>query len=186
MNLTAVQARQNLAYRYNGGDAAYAYANKWWLTAPMPLQLQHDTSLARAFYACRSAVVVAIYDYYPSCYAASIAETFASCSSLKYIIGYPIELAGITDAQKVNNAFAGCVALMEVRLQNLKVSISFKDSPHLSLQSIQFMVEKTANTTPITITVHPTVYTKLTDESNEEWNSLLTLAASKNIQFATV
>ena len=36
-----------------------------------------------------------------------------------------------------------------------------------------------------TITVHPDVYAKLTDETNTEWHALLALAAEKNITFAT-
>lgn len=37
----------------------------------------------------------------------------------------------------------------------------------------------------ITITVHPSVYSKLTDESNTEWHKVLLDAAEKNITFAT-
>lgn len=43
-----------------------------------------------------------------------------------------------------------------------------------------------ANTSAITITVHPDVYAKLTDESNAEWYAVLTAAAAKNITFATI
>lgn len=60
------------------------------------------------------------------------------------------------------------------------------------------MVAKAANTTPITITVHPDVYAKLTGDTTNaaaaalsadelaQWQSLVSAAAAKNISFATV
>ena len=35
------------------------------------------------------------------------------------------------------------------------------------------------------VSVHPDVYSKLTDEANTEWYQILLDAAEKNIQFAT-
>lgn len=40
-------------------------------------------------------------------------------------------------------------------------------------------------TNEIAITVHPMVYAKLTDETNEEWYALIAAAEAKNIVFAT-
>lgn len=47
------------------------------------------------------------------------------------------------------------------------------------------MVTNAANTAAITITVHPDVYAKLTDEDNAEWHQILIDAEDKNIQFVT-
>lgn len=37
----------------------------------------------------------------------------------------------------------------------------------------------------ITVTVHPEVYAKLTDEANAEWHALVAQAAARNITFLT-
>ena len=43
-----------------------------------------------------------------------------------------------------------------------------------------------AGSAAMTITVHPDVYAKLTDESNTEWHNVLMDAMAKNISIATV
>lgn len=61
--------------------------------------------------------------------------------------------------------FQNCVSLVEIRgVLRGNYDISFSDSPLLSLASFQYMVDKACNTAPITVTVHPDVYAKLTDE----------------------
>lgn len=78
-----------------------------------------------------------------------------------------------------DSTFGLCYALEEVRIQRLEKSISFKDSPLLSLESISFMVTKASTSTKaITITLHPTAYARVTDE-------LFALAAEKNITIAS-
>lgn len=86
-----------------------------------------------------------------------------------------------------NVSFAGCPKLEFVQLiPNGRYDINLVDSPLISLTSFQFMVSKVTITSGVTITVHPDVYAKLTDESNEEWHQVLLDAAEKNINFATV
>lgn len=87
--------------------------------------------------------------------------------------------------RSAENCFAGCSSLTTVELSKLCISISFADSPLLSLSSMQYLVSNAANTTEITVTVHPDVYAKLTDESNAEWHTVLTDAEAKQITFAT-
>lgn len=88
------------------------------------------------------------------------------------------------------------------------------NSPVISYESIRFMVDNAINTSPITITVHPDIYAKLTggiieivplgapditsgsvpDPTNpplsgedlQAWQQLVTDAAAKNITFVTV
>ena len=56
----------------------------------------------------------------------------------------------------------------------------------ISLESMEYLVAYALNrTTAITISVHPTVYAKLIDESLLEWNQVLLDAAAKNITFAS-
>lgn len=112
-----------------------------------------------------------------SVYVSSITTAFTSCKKLKSIIGVLDLLYVLTDAS-VFNAFGGCTALEDVQLKNLKRSISFSYSPLLSLDSIEYLVTNAANTSPITITLHPDAYARLTDE-------LIAQATEKQITFAT-
>ena len=93
-------------------------------------------------------------------------------------------IKGLTMAQNIqengaSGAFAGCVKLRNVEIKKAKVNISFSDSPLLSLDSIQYLVANAANTSPITVTLHPDAYARLTDE-------IITAATAKQINFATV
>lgn len=112
-----------------------------------------------------------------SVYVSSITTAFVSCKKLKYIIGV-LDLLYVSTDAKVFNAFGGCTALEDVQLKNLKCSISFSYSPLLSLDSIQYLVTNAANTSPITVTLHPDAYARLTDE-------IITAATAKQINFAT-
>lgn len=117
-------------------------------------------------------------------YMRNLRQTFSSCANLKEIIG-ALHVGPITDNTNIYNIFESCAALEIVYLRELKVSISFQDSPLISLASLQYLVTNAANTSAITVTVHPTTYAKLTDTSNTQWHTVLTSAASKNISFAT-
>lgn len=83
--------------------------------------------------------------------------------------------------------FPGCVALSTFKLYGLRSDINLAEQSKLSLASLNFMIVNAANgTTKITVTVHPDVFAKLTDETNAEWSAALAKAAEKNITFATL
>lgn len=58
--------------------------------------------------------------------------------------------------------------------------------PDCDWEAVLWVSNKAANTAAITVTVHPDVYAKLSDETNAEWHALLAQAAEKNIIFATL
>lgn len=95
-----------------------------------------------------------------------------------------IDCRNITTAAKLEASWPE--SLEHVLLKNIKVDLNFYKCKNLSLASLQYMVTNAANTTAITITVHPTVYAKLTDEGNIEWHQVLIDAATRDINFATV
>ena len=99
---------------------------------------------------------------------------FSGCRFLRVIEGtITAPYAGF------DSTFNHCYALEEVRIYWLGNSISFKDSPLLSLESISYMVTNAKNgSKAITITLHPTAYARVTDE-------LFALAAEKNITIAS-
>lgn len=86
---------------------------------------------------------------------------------------------------------SGLSALEEFRYLDSSVvrprhGLSFAKAAKLSHPSLQDVIHGTPNgDTEVAITVHPDVYTKLTDEANEEWHALIDAAEAKNIVFAT-
>lgn len=99
------------------------------------------------------------------------------CSNLKKIIGY------IECPVAVN--FLYTPLLEEIRFKNIVRNFGIKDSPLISLESLQYLITNAANTSPITVTVHADVYAKIQDETNVEWHALIETAAAKQITFAT-
>lgn len=112
----------------------------------------------------------------------STVATFSECRKLRRI------MVPIWYRQYTANTFANCFALEECVFDNLGLNVNLQWSPLWSYESIKKTIESKydSNTTAVTITVHPEVYDKLTDESNTEWHALLAKAAAKRISFATV
>lgn len=108
-------------------------------------------------------------------------QAFYGCTNLRKVYGLS-HLSGTL----ASGMFGKCSRLEYVGIIRLKSNIDLQWSPRLSLESLIFLVENANNTAAITITVHPDVYAKLTDESNAEWHKVLTDAAAKNITFATI
>lgn len=95
-------------------------------------------------------------------YVKSIGYAFYGDYKLKRILG----IIGFTSYQEnnMNQAFSRCTALEDVFLYRLRKDVSFADCPNLSAESLMYMVSNKQGDDPITITVHPTVYAKLTAE----------------------
>ena len=108
---------------------------------------------------------------------------FHTCWSLREIDGI---LDFTAEHEPLVFTFRYCDELREVRIKGLNSKAYLDQSRHISLASLQYLVENATNTKAITLTVHPDVFAKLTDESNTEWNQVLTDATNKNITFATV
>lgn len=102
-----------------------------------------------------------------------------NCSKLKKIIGY-IQYVGLSNVNIVSNYL-----LEEIRFKNIKVNLMIKDSPLISLESLQYLITNAANASPITVTVHADVYAKIQDEGQVDWHALIETAAAKQITFAT-
>ena len=109
---------------------------------------------------------------------------FHGCKKLKRIINQ-IYVYNIKDKLYFDHTFSQCILLETALLYKLSASISFPDSPLLSLESLQYLITNAANTSAITVTVHADVYAKIQDETNVEWHALIETAAAKQITFAT-
>lgn len=102
---------------------------------------------------------------------------FSNCTKLKYIYG-TLDLSSASIPSNTNAIFDNNYELTEVRIYHVKASLSLAQSPKLSLASIQYLVDNAANTSAITITLHPDAFARLTDE-------LVEAAQAKNISFVT-
>lgn len=110
---------------------------------------------------------------------ANCGYAFCKCRQLVTIVGR------MTFEDNSNNtAFVLCESLQDIRIRLLRYNVNLKDSPLLTLESFQFLVENATNTSAITVTVHADVYAKLTDPQQADWYAVNTAAQGKHISFA--
>lgn len=114
---------------------------------------------------------------------------------LTKIIGN-IDLTFWSVAVKSRN-YLNAPVLTDVSIYHLHNDFSIEFLKSISLSSMQYMVNNSTATSPITVTVHPDVYAKLTGDTTNaaasaltadelaQWKALVTTANSKNISFAT-
>lgn len=103
-----------------------------------------------------------------------------NCAKLRYVSG-----GLLVDSCNIN--FTGLPELEHLSFHlRGSYNVNIKDSPKLNLASLQEMAYSSLKlSATATVTVHPTVYAKLTDTTNTQWHKVLTDALAKNITFAT-
>lgn len=128
----------------------------------------------------------------PYLYINSMFNAFRSCHKLRKIE----DVLSINQVNDMTGTFIECASLRDVKIRlmsNGNNDISFKDSPLLSYESLNYLITNAANTAAITVTVHPTTYSYLTGTAQpteevggttEEWQALVTTAQGKQISFA--
>lgn len=120
-------------------------------------------------------------------------DAFSGCSAL-------VRIADCLDADNratnvFANAFNGCSALREVRIGNLNSSLDFSSCPLITYDSVKFIVDNSRPSQSITITVHPTTWTYMSDPAAvipeeiggtyAQWRTMKSTAMTKRISFAT-
>lgn len=131
------------------------------------------------FFICRDIEVIYISD--KTGMVNSFNSPFYQCQSLREIMG---EIIITPIKQFYFNPFADCRALTTFKLTGVSNNLSLSASPKIDLASMKWMIDNANNISAITITVHPELYAKLTDETGApEWYALNQLAASRNIAF---
>ena len=153
-------------------DGAYAFNNN--IRTLIPRRIR-GVSASAAWQSCANLEALVFVDGLFT----NLSNAFRSCPKLR-------KISLIANYNTIDGAFVGCRSLEELTLKGLRHNVSFADSPLLNLTSFEYLIANATNTSTITITVHPDVYAKLTDESNTEWHLVLVDAAEKNIVFATV
>lgn len=108
---------------------------------------------------------------------------FFACNQLHTVDR--ISLVYCTAAASVSNMFYKCAALVNVKIEDLKISgLSFADSPLLSAESVAYLIDKRSGSNAISVTVHPTTLANI-NQGAGDWSAIRTAAAAKNIEFTT-
>lgn len=111
-----------------------------------------------------------------------LTSVFSACTKLRKVLGI-MDLTYFTTGE---NIFSNCVSLEDIQIFGLKANFNISSCPKFSVGTMSYLVNNAANTTPITVKVHPDIFAKLTDETNTEWYQVMLDATEKNIQFVTV
>ena len=129
----------------------------------------------------------------------SVTRTMAlsAAKELQAIIGEVHTVKGINENPISFSSAGEAFPKLEYFHVTIKKSFDVHTSPLLTFSTMQYLVTNAANTSPITVTVHPDVYAKLTGDTTNaaaaaltaeelaQWQQLVTDATSKNINFAT-
>lgn len=108
-------------------------------------------------------------------YITSVMYTFSACARLTSVMG--LNFGYMTSPSKINEGTFDCPSLRNLQIKNLRIPIVLKFLPLLTRDSILYLVNNAANTTPITVTLHPDALARLSEAD-------IALASSKNITFA--
>lgn len=127
------------------------------------------------------------------------ADNFNGVNYLFYNCDALVEVDGIIDISRfdgiLNYVFINCPKLKSFKLKGVHTNATFTGSPLINLSTFTYIVENATNTKAIIIRVTAETYSYLTgtaeptDEvggTTEEWQALVTVAAEKQISFATV
>lgn len=119
-----------------------------------------------------------------------VSDDFYNCVKLKKVIG-PIRIEKVTK----DVVYSYSIKIEDIKISGLKVNFKFFEKDEvINYESIKYLVDNAANTSAITITVHPTTYGYLTGTiqpteqvggTTEEWQAIVTTATEKQITFAT-
>ena len=106
-----------------------------------------------------------------------MADTFFNCPRLK-VINIIITARAVSSFSRT---FDGCTQLEYVRIKGVKSSISFKDSPSISNDSVLYIINESEATADITITLHANAYTRAMADAS----ILTSLEAHPNVSLAS-
>lgn len=124
---------------------------------------------------------------------------FEGCLKLKEIM--PAIIDDTDSSLSWHTAFSRCAELESFQIKELRHNLNLKESPKLSLATMQYLVNNASTEitagSPVVVTVHADVFAKLTGDTTNEaaaaltddektaWAAVLTAATSKYISFAT-
>lgn len=166
-DLTTEEIRAIYAERFVGNN--HSIMSNWWASTQQRTNMCRATngsasSIANAFIHSKTieAATLGTAAFY------SWKSVFQNCSALRSIVG-ELNWKYMTASSHIDaNVFKGCTSLEEVRIKDLKQSVSFADSPRLSEASVLFMIQNASPTSAITITLDEGVRDNLYDDPEIE------------------
>lgn len=93
----------------------------------------------------------------------SCERMFSGCVNLRHLY---LDGVSFLYASNFNDAFTGCSSLITCCIKKVVKNIAFADSSKISKESIIYIVENSAPTSAITITLHPDAYARLADDAD--------------------
>lgn len=200
--LTDITEEQMLAIYNNRIDASngnieYAYLNTKIRTNMLRSDNDYgySNSLLLTYAFCNSDVESIIFSFGRSiAYTKKMPYAFVNCPNLRSVGTIIRESAGNTEPNIYYMSFKNTPLLEYIKINGIHHSVSFADSPLINYESVSYLVDNAANTSAITVTVHPTTYSYLTGTAqpteqvggtSEQWQAIVTAASAKQITFAT-
>lgn len=98
------------------------------------------------------------------------------------------KILGVYSIANIANQFNADLPLLEefwMQGLNKDMPILLKKTPEFKLECFRYMIEHSTATTPITVTVHADIYSRLTDSSHSDWYRLNQDAMAKQVLFAS-
>lgn len=89
----------------------------------------------------------------------------ARCLLLEEVVGI-LQVTNLTSANFFTSAFYGCQALVTIKIKDLKASLNLQHCASLSAASVAYMINNSAATSAITITLHATAYARATADAD--------------------
>jgi hypothetical protein len=147
-----------------------------------PLNIVSSNTLGYTFSSCRNLQHI---DITTSSLLTNASYLFYVCTSLELVTG-DLDVSNVSDfryfmygcncllsvipvldlgrATNVSGFAANCNSLRDIKIKNLPISIAFSQSLYLSKESVLFMINNEAATSPITITLHADAYARLAND----------------------
>lgn len=141
-------------------------------------------NLGYAFQSNSIEVVQILQNAGSSVYASSLPGAFQSINC-KSIVN-PINVSSAPPAQLALSSTFYVPQSEKIYLSYVHGNVNFSALQNIGLDSLTYLVNNANNSSAITVTVHPTIYGYLTDQSgHSDWYALAQTAAGKNISFVS-
>lgn len=108
-----------------------------------------------------------------------------NCNALTSIVN-PIDVTFVRQEEMARTSNFVCPNCTTMKFKSVKYNTYIGQMSAISLDSLTYLVDNANNPGAITVTVHPTIYGYLTDQSGHpDWYALAQTAAGKNISFVS-
>lgn len=161
---------------YHRGTSQGEVLSKVPVRTNIPFRTQWSADLTRF---AQGNTVLEVANIPVAAHPSALFASFSGCTALREVYGLQILSAGSL------NMFSGCRSLRRLEIHSLRGDLDIHDSPLLSAASLRYVISNAANTVPVTIILHPEVFTHVM-APDDGWEDIRDLAISKDITLAVV